>query len=45
MTATSVKFDSVPLWVQILGAPFEMRTSQVAEEVGNRLGRVLEVEK
>ena len=27
------------------GAPLEMRTARVAEEVGNQLGRVLEVEK
>ena len=45
MTATNVKFESISLWVQIWGAPFDMRTSQVAEEVGNRLGRVLKVEK
>ena len=45
MMATNVKFDSVALWVQIWGAPFDMRTSRVAEEVGNRLGRVLEVKK
>ena len=45
MTAANVKFDSVPLWVQIWGAPFDMRSSRVAEEVGNRLGKVLEVEK
>ena len=45
MTTTSVKFDLVPLWVQIWGAPFEMRTARVVEEVGNRLGRVLKVEK
>ncbi|KAK7853578.1 uncharacterized protein CFP56_035475 [Quercus suber] len=45
MTATNVKFDSVPLWVQIWGAPFDMRSYRVAAEVGNRLGKVLEVEK
>ena len=45
MTATNVKFDSISLWIQIWGAPFDMRSSRVAEEVGNRLGRVLEVEK
>ena len=45
MAATNVKFESISLWVQIWGAPFDLRTSQVAEEVGNRLGRVLEVEK
>ena len=45
MAATNVMFESISLWVQIWGAPFDLRTSQVAEEVGNRLGRVLEVEK
>ena len=45
MTATNVKFESISLWVQIWGAPFDMRTSRVAKEVGNQLGRVLEVEK
>ena len=41
----NVKFDSVSIWVQIWGAPFDMRSFRVAEEVGNRLGMVLEVEK
>ena len=34
MTAANVKFNLVPLWVQIWGAPFDMRSSRVAEEVG-----------
>ena len=45
MMTVNVKFDSVLLWVQIWGAPFDMRSSRVAEEVGNRLGKVWEVEK
>ena len=45
MMATNVKFDLISLWVQIWGALFDMRTSRVAEEVGNRLGRFLKVEK
>ena len=45
MTATNVKFDSIALWVQIWGAPFEMTSTRVAEEMRNRLGRVLEVER
>ena len=35
----NVKFDSVSIWVQIWGAPFDVRS------LGNRLGKVLEVEK
>uniref|UniRef100_A0A7N2M2G2 DUF4283 domain-containing protein n=1 Tax=Quercus lobata TaxID=97700 RepID=A0A7N2M2G2_QUELO len=45
MTAMNVKFDSIALWIQIWGAPFEMRSAWVAEEVGNLLGRVLEVDR
>lgn len=44
MMTTNVKFDSISKWVQIWGAPFDMRYSQVVKEVGNRLGKVLEVE-
>ena len=45
MTATNVKFDSISLRVQIWGGRFDIRTAWVAEEAGNRLGRILEVEK
>lgn len=45
MTATNVKFDSVALWVQIWGAPFDMFLPKVASEIGSRLGEVVEVEK
>ena len=45
MTAGNVKFESASLWVQIWGAPFDMVSPKVAEEIGNRLGIVEEVEK
>uniref|UniRef100_A0A7N2MAT8 DUF4283 domain-containing protein n=1 Tax=Quercus lobata TaxID=97700 RepID=A0A7N2MAT8_QUELO len=45
MTAGNVQFDSVALWVQIWGAPFDMASSTVAAKIGSRLGRVEEVEK
>lgn len=45
MTAANVKFDSVALWIQIWGAPFDMSSSKVAAEIGSRLGEVVEVEK
>ena len=45
MTARNVKFDSIPMWVQIWDAPFDMISPKVAEEVGRRLGVVAEVEK
>ena len=44
MTATNVKLETVSLWVQIWGAPFDMLSPKVAAEVGSRLGVVEEVE-
>ena len=45
MMAKNVHFDSLPIWIQIWDAPFDMVCSQVAEEVGQRLRRVVEVEQ
>ena len=45
MTADSVKFDSVSLWIQIWGAPFHLVSPKVAEAVGSKLGTVVEVDK
>ena len=45
MTAANVRFESVSLWVQIWGAPFDMVSPKVATEIGSRLGVVEEVEK
>ena len=43
--AKNVQFDAISLWVQIWGAPFDMVCPKMAEEVGNRLGVVEEVER
>ena len=45
MTADNVRFDSVALWVQIWGTPFDLVSLKIAETVGSRLGSVVEVEK
>lgn len=45
MTAKNVKFESVSIWVQIWGAPFDMVCPQVALEVGRHLGTVEAVEQ
>ena len=34
MTVKNVRFDSLPIWIQIWNAPFVMVCSQVAEEMG-----------
>lgn len=41
----NVRFKSLPLWVQIWDAPFDMVSPKVAVKVGSRLGVVVEVEK
>nr|XP_023912638.1 uncharacterized protein LOC112024227 [Quercus suber] len=45
MTVGNIQLDSASLWVQIWDAPFDMISSQVAKEVGSRLGTVEEVER
>ena len=43
MMVRNVQFDSVVLWVQIWGAPFDMVSPTVVAEIGSRLGRVEEL--
>ena len=45
MTTDNVRFDSVALWVQIWGTPFDLVSPKIVETVGSRLGLVVEVEK
>ena len=45
MTARNVKFNSVSLWVQLWGAPFDMISPTVATAVGSKIGVVEDVEK
>lgn len=45
MTASNVQFEYASLWVQIWGALFDMFSSQVATEIGSRLGTMEDVER
>ena len=45
MTVENISMETASLWVQIWRAPLDMFTSQVAKEVGSRLGAVEEVEQ
>ena len=45
MTTDNVRFDSVALWVQIWGTPFDLVSPKITETEGSRLGSVVEVEK
>ena len=44
MTTTSVRFTSMPMWVQVWGLPFDLLLEKVGGDIGNRLGEVLEVD-
>nr|XP_023883466.1 uncharacterized protein LOC111995768 [Quercus suber] len=44
MTVRNIRLEHASLWIQIWGAPFDMVSPQVAREVGNRIGKVEEVE-
>ena len=42
MTATSVRFTSMPMWVQVWGLPFDLLLEEVGREIGSGLGEVLD---
>ena len=44
MTATSVNFISMPMWVQIWSLPFDLLLEEVGKEIGSGLGEVLGVD-
>lgn len=44
MTANSVTFMHLPIWVQVWGLPFDLFSEEVGTDIGKRLGRVVEVD-
>ena len=40
MTVENIIMETASLWIQIWGAPLDMFSSQVAKEVGSRLGAI-----
>lgn len=44
MTASSVCFTSIPMWVQIWGLPFDLLFEEVGRDIGNGMGKVVEVD-
>ncbi|XP_075659208.1 uncharacterized protein At4g02000-like [Castanea sativa] len=44
MTATSVRFSLMPMWIQVWGLPFDLLLEEVGKDIGNGLGKVLDVD-
>ncbi|XP_065632704.1 uncharacterized protein LOC111999389 [Quercus suber] len=44
MTAFSVNFQTVPMWVQVWGLPFDLIYKEAGIDIGQRIGRVIEVD-
>nr|POF24468.1 uncharacterized protein CFP56_10684 [Quercus suber] len=44
MTANSVNFTHLPIWVQVWGLPFDLFSEEVGNDIGKGLGRVVEVD-
>lgn len=44
MTTQSVEFTHILLWVQVWGLPFDLINEEAGREVGEGVGKVLEVD-
>ena len=44
MTTTSVRFTSMPMWVQVWALPFDLLLEEVGRDIGNGSGEVLKVD-
>ena len=45
LSATNIKFTHSPFWVQIWGLPFELMSEEVGRELGNSIGRFIEMDR
>ena len=45
LTAANISFSHSPFWVQVRGIPFELMIEETGRDVGNKIGKFLEVDK
>ena len=44
MTARTVEFKHIPLWVQVWGLPFDLISEEASKDIGEGLGKVVEID-
>ncbi|KAL0007913.1 hypothetical protein SO802_009415 [Lithocarpus litseifolius] len=44
MTARTVTFNSIPLWVQVWGLPFDLIFDEATRDIGGGLGSIVEID-
>ena len=44
LTTTSVRFTSMPMWVQVWDLPFDLLLEEVGMDIGSGLGEVLKID-
>lgn len=45
LTSTKITFTHSPFWVQIWGLPFEHMSQEARKDIGNKIGRFIDVDK
>ena len=45
LSVTNISFTHSPFWVQVWGLPFENMSEEVGRDLGNRLGKYIEMDK
>ena len=45
LIATNICFSHSPFWVQVWGIPFELMREETGRDVGNKIGKFLEVDR
>nr|POE60702.1 hypothetical protein CFP56_50124 [Quercus suber] len=44
MTAALVTFQTLPIWIQIWGLPFDLLTEETGRDIRNGIGKVVEID-
>ena len=44
MTAYTVEFPCVPIWLQVWGSPFNLINEESGKDIGESIGKVMEVD-